>query len=266
MHHSFDIHLAEKYGIHEAIIIHHFQHWIRVNKRLKRNFHEGRTWTYQTRGEINAHLPYLSDKEIRGGIERLVEKEVLLKSNYNKTSFDRTSWYAFVNEDDFLNISYDIPKGPMESDKRANRNSEKGQPIPDTKTDAKTNCSVLFTRARETRVKKLNMRKEEIDCSLDDVYTKIVQNNDKFETSDIEKAWDALLAYQGAVSDAYKFVKGTIENMVNSRNAKKQKESNKWKKSMTTKSMTSERPPIVAPANVNRLVPDMKEPPLHSLL
>ena len=55
-HHSFDVYLAEQYGIHEAILIHHFQHWIMVNKNLKRNFRDERTWTYQTLQDIAAHF------------------------------------------------------------------------------------------------------------------------------------------------------------------------------------------------------------------
>ena len=34
MHHSFDIDLAEAYGILEAILLNHFQHWI------NREFHQ----------------------------------------------------------------------------------------------------------------------------------------------------------------------------------------------------------------------------------
>ena len=34
-HHSFDVYLAAEYGIQEAIMIHHFQHWIGVNMRKK---------------------------------------------------------------------------------------------------------------------------------------------------------------------------------------------------------------------------------------
>jgi hypothetical protein len=46
LHHSFNVHYAEKYGVHEAILIHHFQHWIEHNQRLNKNYHEERTWSY----------------------------------------------------------------------------------------------------------------------------------------------------------------------------------------------------------------------------
>lgn len=101
-HHSFDIDLAAKLGSVElAILIHHFQHWIKYNIRLKRNFKEGRTWTYQTREEIAAHFPYFSPSQVRRLTDKLVKMGVLRKGNFNKSSIDKTLWYSFENEEMF---------------------------------------------------------------------------------------------------------------------------------------------------------------------
>lgn len=112
MHHSFDIALAAIYGTNPAILIHHFQHWIKFNKSTNRNFHEGRTWTYQSLDDIAAHFPYLNKSRIFDILEKLCEGKgrkkksddisydpVLMKGNFNKSKFDRTVWYAFVNEE-----------------------------------------------------------------------------------------------------------------------------------------------------------------------
>lgn len=98
-HHSFDIEIAAQYGIEEAIIIHHFQHWISVNEKLNRNFIEGRTWTYQTQEEIAAHFPYLNKRKVKYTIERLIKKEILLTGNFNKKKMDKTLWYTFKNKE-----------------------------------------------------------------------------------------------------------------------------------------------------------------------
>jgi len=137
LHHSFDINLASIYGIPEAIIIHHFQHWISINKRLGRNFKDGKTWTYQTHEEICAHFPYLSKEEVRETIERLATgksrrsksdelefEPVLIKGNFNKTPFDKTTWYAFSNNS-YERADAQIGSGHLPT------------PIPDTKTDTK---------------------------------------------------------------------------------------------------------------------------------
>jgi len=153
MHHSFDIQLAALYGVEEAILIHHFQYWINFNYRTKRNFREGKYWTYQTVKEISAHFPYMTEKSVRRSIDSLVEKKVLIKGNFNKSSWDRTTWFS-LTDDSFLSGSQqDIPdqtkywdevqewesqkgksicpKGQMEKRKRANEFAQKGTPIPD---------------------------------------------------------------------------------------------------------------------------------------
>ena len=120
-HHSFDIHLATEFGIEEAILIHHFQHWVGVNRRLKRNFINGRTWTYQTREEIAAHFPYLNERKVKYALSNLIKKGILKRGNYNKKGFDKTGWYAFVNEEKFT------------SDKNGHPADKIVTPIPDTK-------------------------------------------------------------------------------------------------------------------------------------
>jgi hypothetical protein len=123
--HSFDIHLAEKYSVEEAILIKHFAHWIGVNRRLNRNFHDGRWWTYQTIEEIAAHFPYWSWDQVKRLLIKLVDKKVLLKGNFNKTSFDRTVWYAFNDE------------SPTPQAISPNGKDDIATPIPDTKPDTK---------------------------------------------------------------------------------------------------------------------------------
>jgi len=144
-HHSFDIALATQFSIEEAIIIHHFQHWIRINRMNKRNIKEGRAWTYQTRKEIADHFPYFSVDQIRRICEKLVEKGVLLQANYNKKGFDKTLWYAFANEIEFgvdeasIQKMFTIGKSAHVCGRTPAEGGEIGKPIPDTKnTDTKT--------------------------------------------------------------------------------------------------------------------------------
>lgn len=159
LHHSFDIDLAAEYGVEEAILIHHFQHWISLNRRTKKNFREGKTWTYQTLQQIADQFPYWDVDKVRVLMDRLIlgksrfsRKEedfepVLIKKNFNKTAFDRTCWYAFVDEERFSNNSYERLNDQMEKAKRPNPNGQTTRPIPDTlntflKADAKTSPKV----------------------------------------------------------------------------------------------------------------------------
>jgi hypothetical protein len=102
LHHSFDTELAAQYGIEEAILIHHFQHWIAINQRLGRNLIEGRTWTYQTIAEIAAHFSYIKVDRVRRLLESLTEQGVIIKGKFDKNPFNHTTYYAFVDEDIFI--------------------------------------------------------------------------------------------------------------------------------------------------------------------
>lgn len=140
-HHSFDISLAKKFGIEAAIIIHHFQHWINHNRACGKNFRDGKTWSYQTRKEISSWFAYLSPHQVRRITDKLVKEGVLIKGNYNKRANDDTIWYAFVDEDKYLEEIDPISDGRSASQKRkrvdefVSRVDESATPLPDTKTD-----------------------------------------------------------------------------------------------------------------------------------
>lgn len=136
-HHSFDILLAARFGVEEAILIHHFQHWIRINRANKRNIHLGRCWTYQTRKEIAERFPYFDTDRVRRLTERLVDMGVLIVANMNKKKMDKTLWYAFYDEKAFAvdeetsNILYER-QNCHSSGEIANPVGKSAKAIPDT--------------------------------------------------------------------------------------------------------------------------------------
>ncbi len=154
LHHSFDIDLATKYGIEEALLIHHFQHWIRINRKRKKNLRNGKCWMYQSRADMAAHFPYMNYEAVRWGLERLIELGILVSDNYNRAKFDKTLWYAFVDEKKFgvdqesidqeeenSKKSYERGK-PQTNGVNPKRDGVNPQPIPDTKEeDAKEGVS-----------------------------------------------------------------------------------------------------------------------------
>jgi uncharacterized protein (DUF1697 family) len=140
---SFNIEFAKRYGVDEAIMVKSFQFWIRLNKANKVNYHDKRYWTYNTNEALTEYYSFWSKKQVRRIIESLVDKEVLLKGNYNKIAYDRTIWYAFVNEVLYLSDNFHLedilfdqkvntilPNGQMEKTKQSNGFSQKGKPIP----------------------------------------------------------------------------------------------------------------------------------------
>jgi hypothetical protein len=102
MLHKFNASYAIAYGVHESILIEYFKFWIGRNKNFKKNCHDGRTWTYNTILAIQKVFPYFSIKQVRSAIDNLVNHKILVKHEYNRNRFDRTAWYAFSDETQFL--------------------------------------------------------------------------------------------------------------------------------------------------------------------
>jgi hypothetical protein len=134
MHHSFDISSAAKYGVIEAILYENILHWLRVNKANGVNINDGKVWTYNSVQAYSRLFPYLTPKQIRRAIESLVKQNAIIKSDYNKANYDKTSWYSIPDES-ILAIGPEgqaiSPKGQMDVPEKANRSAQKGEPIPD---------------------------------------------------------------------------------------------------------------------------------------
>lgn len=125
MEHHFNIDLAARFGILEAIILNNLQFWLRKNAANNANFFDGSYWTYNSVHAYAELFPYASEKQIRTALKKLVNAGILKTGNYNKSAYDRTLWYALTDEG--LSI---CPIGKMEEDEKANQNDRQGEPIP----------------------------------------------------------------------------------------------------------------------------------------
>jgi len=130
--HAFNPLHAAAYGIEEAILIAHFQHWINHNMRLGYNRRDERTWTYQTRKQIAANFPYLTEKQVRTTTDSLEAQGVIMKGNFNKIGIDKTIWYAFCIEEMFT-----IAQMGTSIAQTGKWTAQMGTPIPDTKPNTK---------------------------------------------------------------------------------------------------------------------------------
>lgn len=102
MEHSFDIEVAQEYGIAEAIFIKHFQFWIAKNKANGSHQHDNRTWTYNSNKAFAELFPYLSTQSIRTALKHLTERGVIITGNYNDNPYIKTLWYAFADENKWI--------------------------------------------------------------------------------------------------------------------------------------------------------------------
>lgn len=134
MIYTFDSKVAEEYGVDCAVLISNFQYWIEKNKANDRHFYDGRYWTYNSVKAFQELFPFWSRRQIETILARLIDKNVLIKGNYNSKSYDRTCWYAFHEEEKWIS-----PKCEMDFTELGNGFHQNVEPIPDIKPNSKPN-------------------------------------------------------------------------------------------------------------------------------
>lgn len=135
--HHFDIDIAEKYGVNAAIILNNMYFWIKKNEANNVNFYDGCYWTYNSVKAFCDLFPYLSKSQITTALKRLEAAGVIKTGNYNKSAYDRTTWYAFTEMgNELLGIADGKNKKSisdfyeMDSENNENGKSENSKPIP----------------------------------------------------------------------------------------------------------------------------------------
>ena len=160
MNHSFDINIAKEYGIQPAIILNHLYFWITKNKANNTNFYNENYWTYNSKKAFSELFPYMTERQIDYALRKLIDCGLVITGNYNKSSYDRTLWYAITKK------GYSIIQNcEMETTILSNGDNENVEPIPDINTDSKP-------------INKPNRKKErkETEQSYDEILNSIVED------------------------------------------------------------------------------------------
>lgn len=127
--HYFDPKIAKSVGINAAVVYQNILFWCEKNKANNKHFHDGYYWTYNSIKAWGELIPYLSTRSIRTALDKLVEADLIIIGNYNKSKYDRTNWFAA--KDICHNSEAHLSEMPNETD-------ENDKPIPDINTDNKT--------------------------------------------------------------------------------------------------------------------------------
>ena len=98
MEHKFNVELACKYGIEEAIMIDNIYFWIKKNVANGRHYYEARYWTYNTAKAFSVIFPYINTSKIYRILSNLEQKNVIIKGKFNINVYNQTNWYSFTDE------------------------------------------------------------------------------------------------------------------------------------------------------------------------
>ena len=133
MMHSFDIDVAKKYGMLEAILFNYFVFWISKNEANGAHFHDGRTWTYNSIRAFCELFPYASKGRIDRALTHLEKDGIIVTGNYNQSAYDRTKWYALTDFGSSI-----CSKREMETSETGNQFAGNEKPIPVNNTISNT--------------------------------------------------------------------------------------------------------------------------------
>jgi len=140
MNHSFNIEIAKRLDVNQAIIIENMAWWLKKNLANNRHIHDGSVWTYNSVNAFSELFPYWSKDQVRRILEKMESNNVIKVGNYNKVNYDRTKWYS-VSAKWILSIYQidlaNLPNGICESAK----------PIP----VINTNINTVVNIERETK-------------------------------------------------------------------------------------------------------------------
>lgn len=197
MEYSFDIDLATKYGLDEAVLYKNILFWCQKNKANHRHFYDDKYWMYNSASAFSELFPFWNKKKIERLLQSLVDCGLIIKGEYNQNRYDRTLWYSAIES-----VACMSHICRMEATDLSHRYPENVAPIPDVNTDIITD--------RRTPTKKLPKNKY---GSLDNVLLtdeELVKLYEKFGRADADKRIERLSLYVASKGDKYKSHYATI--------------------------------------------------------
>lgn len=131
--HYFSVVAAAEVGVNAAAILENIAFWVRHNRKSGRNCHEGKNWTYGSVRHFSEVFAYLTEKQVRGALDKLITCGYIETGNFNHSAYDRTRWFTLTPKGETI-----TSERRTDVSKRANGFVRKGQPIPYKNNSSKT--------------------------------------------------------------------------------------------------------------------------------
>lgn len=95
---TFNVKVAEMCGVNAAVILQHLQFWVKKNRAKGINLHDGKYWTYATQKQLSEIFPWVTERQVKSALNKLIENGLLEKSKFNQEKWDQTTWYTLTDE------------------------------------------------------------------------------------------------------------------------------------------------------------------------
>ena len=210
---SFESRTAKEYGIGCAILIRNFQFWIATNQANGQNRRDNHTWSYMTMEGFCKLFPFWSKDQIRRLLTKLTESGVIIKGSFNKNSFDRTSWYAFKDEQkwikEYIESRSKSSSSEIAKSKKQNRQIRSGEIA---KSYIYNNNKDLIKDTKEDidveNIKEFLDHRKDLKCPMSSIAIAKLKNRlRKLE----EEGYDPVICIDHAIMNGWKSVHGVEE-------------------------------------------------------
>lgn len=235
MEHHFNVELASKYGVNEAIFCHNLYFWVKQNKANKRNFHKGTYWTYNSMDAYAELFPYWTRRQIEHLIKKCKDKGLIITDNFNKISYDRTLWYAVTE-----NVICIYENCEMEKTNLQNGITENVTPIPDSKPDSKTNNKLEEEEAPQSELISFLLSKDITLANARKFETRLLEKNITGYTNEdiLEALTRSFNDFNNNICDEpYLWAVGKLERILDSKTKGKVEKPSRKQKKVTRKEL-----------------------------
>ena len=131
--HHFSVQVAVEVGVNAAVVLENIAFWVRANRRTGRHKYDGKHWTYGSTRHFAELFDYLSEKQVRGALDKLITCGYLETGNFNRSAYDRTRWFTMTEKGERA-----TRERQSETPPRSNGTADRGRPIPDKNKKSKT--------------------------------------------------------------------------------------------------------------------------------
>ncbi len=94
MQYQFDVTIAERYSLEEAVFLHRIYHWVKHNEANEQNCYEGKYWTHDSVSALAKIFPFWTPRQIQRIVNKCKEDGLLLTRHLSDDPRDRTLWYT----------------------------------------------------------------------------------------------------------------------------------------------------------------------------
>lgn len=120
--------------LNEAVVLNQLHYWINMNKKAKKNEHDGRYWVFNTyQMWKDTDFDFWSVDTIKRTFSRLEKKGIVISANYNKMKIDKTKWYSIDYEklQDMVDEYAKMQNATLDRAKCNARQGNSHRPIPE---------------------------------------------------------------------------------------------------------------------------------------